>query len=575
MDGGKAREVEIDTSPTKEVLAQSLTRDVPVEACIYDLIDNSIDAARSMILSERPEELDENELPASYEGYKVEVFVSEKGVIVKDNCGGMSEEQARNSILRFGQPSEKKYGIGLYGIGLNRAIFKLGDDIHISSTTKNEHVSIDFWVSDYLTKEGWSLPANVSSPVDLPGTIIRIEDPTVEAFPIVGNTDAVERMKVEVAEIYYRFLQKGLSIQLNEDDIEPRFVEIRKDGPFPIMTKSIVLEDKIKIDVVAGQHIEHRFSAEPGHNNRLNSRLTSDYGWTVICNDRPVVLRNREEKTGWTTQFHTEFYGFVGYVRFYSEDGRSLPWNTSKTGVDEPNMLYRRALKEMEEFAKGWRKYARIAKEYKKKKKPLLPFDQQESPLGPPKPMGGTKPPEPPQPTKPKKLWAILPDDIDESRCKDKLRTVVYEAKNINIKTRRYTSLALMRMLFEIASLNYLISIGKLKELQKIIVADKNAQRAAFGKSPLKKPETRKLKPSLEDICAFLKANPEIWGENLQNHMEASLNSFIHRKPTLNSGLHHPIHKVGVDTVVGIRDEILPILRHFIEHNEEEDSNEA
>jgi len=38
----------VDTRPSKAVVVDSLTRDTSVDACIFDLIDNSIDAARDM-----------------------------------------------------------------------------------------------------------------------------------------------------------------------------------------------------------------------------------------------------------------------------------------------------------------------------------------------------------------------------------------------------------------------------------------------------------------------------------------------------------------------------------------------
>ncbi len=44
-----------DTSPTKEVVVNSLTKDASVDACLFDLVDNSIDSARSVIEQEQVE----------------------------------------------------------------------------------------------------------------------------------------------------------------------------------------------------------------------------------------------------------------------------------------------------------------------------------------------------------------------------------------------------------------------------------------------------------------------------------------------------------------------------------------
>lgn len=561
--------ITLKTEPTKKVLAQSLTRDVTAEACINDLIDNAIDAAGKQLLELYPDDVDEYFLPTSYSGYEIKLEIGQTGIRITDNCGGMTSGEAADSVLRFGDPSEKEYGIGLYGVGLNRAIFKLGNVAHIITTTSTEQVAIKFVVSDYLENDGWEISADVSSPVGEPGTIIRITAPTPDALSVIGTTASIEKYKQHLSETYYRFLQKGIVIKVNDDEIEPRFVELRQDSPFPLMKKKRDLANGVVLEIVAGQHKDHKFSAEPKFKKSCNDDLTKDYGWTIMCNDRPIVFRNRESKTGWDGTFHTEFYGFVGYVRFYSENGRLLPWNTAKTDVDIPNDSYQVALDEMSKFTKKWRQYGRVAKEAKKNDEVLLPWNQQDTPIVSPLEDDETDPAptpnEPSETVRPKKSWAILPPDIDDTHCLDKLKSVVDEAKNIHIKRRRYTSLALMRMLFEISSLHYLMQVNRRSALQKMIVDDANQKRAGRGQKPLTKPEARKLQPSLENICSFLKKNPDVWGAELQNHMEESLNSFINRKPKMNSALHHPIHAIGAKVVEDIRDEILPILRHFIE----------
>jgi len=562
-------EIQLKTEPTKKVLAQSLTRDVTAESCINDLIDNAIDAAGVQLLELYSEEVDEHFLPISYSGYEIELELDKTGIRISDNCGGMSSAQAADSVLRFGDPSEKEYGIGLYGVGLNRAIFKLGEKANIVTTTEDEQISIEFLVPEYLENDDWAVSADVSSPVDRSGTIIRITEPTPDAFAIVGGTNTVEKYKRHISEIYYRFIQKGLVIKVNGEEIEPHFVELRQNSPFPLMRTTKELSNGVVLEIDAGQHIDHKFSAEPKFTKGCNYDLTPDYGWTVMCNDRPIVLRDRESKTGWDGTFHTEFYGFVGYVRFYSNNGRLLPWNTSKTDVDIPNGSYQAALEEMSKFTKKWRQYGRVAKEAKKNKNPLLPWNQQDEPIVAPidteEGDSSSPPNDPPETVKAKKSWAILPPDVVDTHCRDKLKNVVNEAKNIHIKHKRYTSLALMRMLFETASLHYLIQVNRRSDLQDTIIAAANEKRAGREQPPLRKPEAKKMQPCLEDICSYLKRNPEVWGTELQNHMEESLNSFINRKPKMNSGLHHPIHTIGAKVVEDIRDEILPILRHFIE----------
>lgn len=567
--------ISVNTSPAKEVMVQSLIRDVSVEACIYDLIDNAIDAAREILLSEYPEDVDEHGLPLSYEGYWVELTVDKNGLFIKDNCGGMSSESVVESVLRFGMPSSKQSAIGLYGVGLNRAAFKIGQDVKIVSTTASEQVSISFNVPEFLQKEGWMLDGTKSEAVDQPGTIIRLTELTDEALRVLGNQSSVSNIDLEISEIYYKFLQKGFEIKFNGDPVEPNFIEIREDSPFPILSTSFTSPKGIYVEIVAGQHRDHKFSAEPSYKDGCNDNLTPDYGWTISCNDRPVVIRNKESATGWDGPFHNQFYGFVGYARFYSKDGRLLPWNTSKTGVDLPNETYQEALEEMRKFTKKWRSYSDIAKKFNREKKPLLPASAQDNPIVPPEPKptpgAGVKPP---QPVKPKKSWSILPEGVDASKCSDKVQDVVLEAQKINIKNARYTALSLMRTLFEVAALDYLIHKKEIRNLKDQITEEINQEREKSGKEKITKKYGRQRNPKLEEITDYFVKNPHIWGGDKQSYLRESLNAFINRKPILNSALHDPIRKIAIDKVEGIRDELKPILRHLVEYRDNDDGDD-
>jgi len=560
--------IKIDTAPTKEVLAKSYTRDVSVEACILDLVDNSIDAAQTLLREDSPEDLDGHGLPNSYMGYKLNITVDQDSILIKDNCGGMTPATVGTSVLRFGKASTKEYGIGLYGVGLNRAVFKLGDKINIRTTTLADQTEVSFSVAKYLEDPNdWSLPAERSDPVDEPGTIIRIGDLTGQAKRFLSRSSFIKKLGEDIAEIYQAFLLKGLQIEYNEELVEAKVIGIRTDSPFPIQHEKVTNEDNVVYEIVVGQHASHKFSAEPGCKDGQNDHLTPDYGWTITCNDRPILMRNQSNKTGWDGKLHTEHYGFVGYVKFYSQNGDLLPWNTSKTDIDISNAVYQEALEVMKAFAKKWRSFARIAKQYTKEGKALLPMDQQEEPAAPldspPAPPPGGSPPKPP--SQPKKNWYVLPSDVDEGKCGYKFQSLIDEAKRTNIKNCRYTALAQLRMLFEVGIQDYLIDIKEMRNLTKWINAARNARRKKRGEKPLPAKVAKTLLPELKDICDFLVANPDVWGPDMKNHMTECVNAFINRKGILNSALHKSTQKIAEGVVVDIRDELLPIFKHIIE----------
>ena len=71
-------------------------------------------------------------------------------------------------------------------------------------------------------------------------------------------------------------------------------------------------------------------------------------GWNILCNNRLIEVANKGALTGWGRDgiraYHPDFAFFRGVVEFSSEDGSNLPWNTTKTGIDTDNVVYRSTL---------------------------------------------------------------------------------------------------------------------------------------------------------------------------------------------------------------------------------------
>ena len=94
--------------PRKKFFIQMFTKDIGLEDCILDLVDNSIDGfirSRKIGLSKI------SRLIFSKNGRKarklagmptVRVAYSESAVTVEDNCGGIDFEYAQNEAFNFG-----------------------------------------------------------------------------------------------------------------------------------------------------------------------------------------------------------------------------------------------------------------------------------------------------------------------------------------------------------------------------------------------------------------------------------------------------------------------------------------
>jgi len=571
------RKIPVDTHPTKDVVVSSLTRDASVQACVFDLIDNSIDAARDALEAAGTLSSDEHGLPLSYEGLKIELSIDDSGIKISDSCGGISSSELSTMVLRFGIRSNRKYGIGLYGVGLNRAIFKLGNYTRFETDDGKEMSVLDFEASEYLGSDDWELPATVYPSKGKKGTSIEISDPPKNVARFISDKSWVDDFGKEAGKRYFKFLTKGLKIKINKEDVSPVFVPLREDGPFPSLRKYYRADDGVTVYIEAGQHHLHRFSAEPDFDRKTNNQLTDEYGWSVICNDRLIVMCDTSEKTGWDKKWHPEFNGFVGYVWFVAEDGTHLPWNTPKTDVDTLSVVYQEAIEDMRRFTERWRSYGRDAKAARKRGDTLLPPQH--------KPRQSDKPGKKPSSEKSRKpeqtesktegpvkkepiskidhnsLRTVLPPDVDERYCKDKLLSLVHEAKRIDIYDNTYSGLALIRMLFETAVVEYMIRTKRAAKMRDFCIERKEKDKGKKLSAALKK----SYQPSINELCEFILNNDGVWGEHKSAYIKGSAEKFKKHKEKLNSAIHNPLQPINFLTALAIRDEVLPVLRHFIE----------
>ncbi|RMB08104.1 ATP-binding protein [Eilatimonas milleporae] len=566
-----------DTEPTKAGVVKSFTRDSSVQACIFDLIDNAIDAWHTGRLADPDATKSEHGVLTDFSGLEIEVIINARMVSVADNGPGMTSATIEEGALKFGAPSVKSSGIGLFGVGLNRTIFKIGGVGLVDSRTLGEECLVELDVAKYVEdQDHWTISAT-SHKYDGPtGTRVEITQPNEHAIRFLSRKSKVDRLAEVAAEVYAYFLDRGLLLSINGDVLTAKFIHVRADSPFPKIEDSDTLTNGAKILIKAGQHSDHRFSAEPKKKGHSNKGLTREYGWSVYCNDRAIALRNKEEKTGWDHVWHNEYNGFVGSVFFYSEDTEELPFNTSKTDLVLTHETYEIALDMMQDAVRKWVSFANIADSYRREGKTLENKTVTDDILAKERRNQQQKQFEKPEkPKRPPKDWMVLPPDIDVSRCQPKLRTLVFEAQTTPINKKRYTSLALMRMLFEIAAQDYLIEIKQLKVLKKAIIAARNKDRIAAGRPKMTPQERRELEPKLSDILGYLLKTRGIFGENIGTHLDRSVQDFAGHKGRMDSAIHNPRHKIGVPNVEEIRDEILPILKHLIERPDDVDLDES
>ena len=328
----------VDASPTKEFFVDMLTRDVRLSMAILDLIDNCIDGA----LRTRGN--------TSLEGLEVRIAFDRDQFTIKDNCGGIPLDIAKRYAFRFGRPSDAPSidnSVGRFGVGMKRALFKLGRLFEVATTTTEESYRITIDVEDWLAREEWEfaivgmeIPSVPISEVDT-GTDITVMALSNEAVRWFSQPYNETNLKDEISSRHQHHIDNGLAISLNGIAIPPSQLEFLVAGQ-PILRPAY---RKYELDGVHVRIVAGVGKSEP-----------QEAGWYVYCNGRMVgrmVLNaDRTRTTGWgepgmMPRFHNQYARFRGATFFDSEDPKLLPWNTTKDGVDEGLPVYSDAFGKM------------------------------------------------------------------------------------------------------------------------------------------------------------------------------------------------------------------------------------
>lgn len=345
-------------NPSKDFFVHTITKDVSIEDCVLDLLDNSLDGAQKVCVRERPEiaKIDD------YSRFGADLIVNADLFSIKDNCGGISIGEAIDYAFHFGRradaPPDAGFSIGIYGIGMKRAIFKLGNLIEIHSSTETEAFRARINVESWLDKppDDWDFDLEDAPLIKEPGTEIEVHDlnsNVAAAFGTAAFRNALARI---VGRDYFQFLNKGFRILLNGHPVPSYAFTVRESAEFqPIHFK--YADGDVEVEIVAGMAGPPPDDLEP--TERL---LETDYfGWFVLCNDRVVVPSDKTAKTVWGNDsfpiWHFQYNGFIGMASFHARDPKLLPWTTTKRDVDQTSAVFRRAVVKMKDATRPWIDY--------------------------------------------------------------------------------------------------------------------------------------------------------------------------------------------------------------------------
>ncbi len=329
----------VDAEPTKDFFIYMLTRDIGLSRSILDLVDNSVDGA----LRERGE--------AGFQDLHVALHVSEERFSIEDNCGGIALDVAQKYAFRFGRPPEAgttKHSIGQFGVGMKRALFKLGSEFRIESTSTYTRFVLSESVDSWLARKEWEFEFDeVESRADgfsseergTRITVTRLHDAVAEAFSL---ENFLTELGLELEEAHQKAIEKGLGISLNGVPLTFDAVDLLSSNQIKPVSKSETFsfpnDEFVTVRIFAG----------------LANSDPQAAGWYIYCNGRLVLGADQTERTGWgaggqteVPKFHNRHARFRGYVFFDSDNAALLPWNTTKTGVDADSKIFRAVRLEM------------------------------------------------------------------------------------------------------------------------------------------------------------------------------------------------------------------------------------
>ncbi|MEQ1753506.1 MAG: ATP-binding protein [Micropepsaceae bacterium] len=352
------KDLQAKAEPTREFFVTMLTRDISLEDCIFDLIDNCLDGARRELGSQSVDD------PAdkAFKHFKCTIEFSGTSFVIADNCGGIPLDIARHYAFRFGRDPDApidKFGVGIYGIGMKRAIFKIGRKADVHSITSETAFRVELDVNEWLStpQPRWSFPITMESKSGKKGTRIEITKLNTTIGSEFDDEGFERGLLRTIGRDYSLFLERGFAIKVNGSLAAPERFDMRSGEGFSPARIAYKDESGVRVEIFAGMA-----SIPADEDSEIRSdRDTALSGWYVFCNDRTIIAADKSERTVWgyasIPDWHVQYNGFKGLVFFRSADPSLLPWTTTKRDIDLRSPVYRRALSKMREPTRAWTAY--------------------------------------------------------------------------------------------------------------------------------------------------------------------------------------------------------------------------
>lgn len=339
--------------PRKSFFLETFTRDISLEDCVLDLIDNSVDGhLRAHQITLTPDLLLADSSPHSNgPSAQIAIKYSATRFEISDDCGGISLTRAREEVFTFGHgPQDQRGTLGVYGVGLKRALFKLGN--HFTMTSRHSEgdwrVALDVpaWAQKDASLSDWTIPIEPLGRASTPtGTTIVVTKLHPEIRATIEGGLLESKLMSFVSTAYgYLMMACKINIIINGNEVPSRRV-LFGSSQRVVPGRDHFEQDNVVVDLVAGLAAR----------DQQGQWRADDAGWYVLCNGRVVVNADKSDLTAWggvSPIFHSKFIGFLGFVMFFAADPLLLPWTTTKRAVYKESLIFQAARRKMIQLAR-------------------------------------------------------------------------------------------------------------------------------------------------------------------------------------------------------------------------------
>ena len=217
-----------------------------------------------------------------------------------------------------------------------------------------------------MEENAWNLPVTDFASEEQPGTQIAVSDlrPDVAAA-FDGPTSFRDSFRSRVSQYYSVLIEKGFEVRIGGTAVPPMPLLLRSAdlgavrGIAPYIYEND--HDGVKTEVMVGFFAP--FDSDPDEDPTAGR--AEEAGWTIVCNDRVIVYKDKTNLTGWgdgAPNYHPQFRQISGLVTFTSSEPSKLPITTTKQGVNIQNPLFMEVRKRMRDGLKQFTSFTNALK---------------------------------------------------------------------------------------------------------------------------------------------------------------------------------------------------------------------